>query len=98
MDFSSLHNYYERLVIEYIAEHLVARHPDRDDEFFQDVACYALTRLPARYIRHDIDMAFFLAPGERRAMLERVADVVDGAAAFIDARRLNSAGDWVSRR
>ncbi len=92
MDFSSLHNYYEHLVFEYICEHKVAEYPGRDDEFFQDVACYALTRLPARYIRHDIDMAFYLAPGERSAMLEKVADAVDGAAAFIDARRRKAAG------
>ena len=92
MDFSSLHNYYERLVFEYIREHKVAELPDRDDEFFQDVACYALTRLPARYIRHDIDMAFYLAPGERREMLERVAAAVDRATAFIEARKRASGG------
>ena len=87
MDFSSLHNYYEHLVFEYISKHKLEEFADRDDEFFQDVACYALTRLPARYIRHDIDMAYYLAPGERREMLARVADAVDGAAAFIDAHR-----------
>ena len=93
MDFTSLHNYYERLVFEYICERKVGEFPGRDDEFFQDVACYALTRLPARYIRHDIDMAFYLAPGERKAMLERVAEAVDGAADFIDDRRRRAAGD-----
>lgn len=87
MDFSSLHNYYEHLVFEYIGEHGFGRYPDRDDEFFLDVACYALTRLPARYIRHDIDMAYYLAPGERAAMLQAVATAVDGAAEFIDDRR-----------
>ncbi len=92
MDFSSLHNYYERLVFEYICEHKVDEYPERDDEFFQDVACYALTRLPARYIRHDIDMAFYLAPGERNAMLDKVAEAVDGAAAFIDDRRRKAVG------
>ncbi len=90
MNFSSLHNFYEHLVFEYICEELVGDYADCDEEFFQDVACYALTRLPARYIRHDIDMAFYLAPGERDEMMERVADEVKNAAGFIYAR-LNKA-------
>ncbi len=87
MNFSSLHNFYERLVFEYICETLVKRYQDCDEEFFQDVACYALTRLPARYIRHDIDMAFYLAPGERDSMLESIASAVDNAADFIYERQ-----------
>ncbi len=87
MNFSSLHNFYERLVFDYICEDLVGSYPDGDEEFFQDVACYALTRLPARYIRHDIDMAFYLAPGERDEMLERVAASVRDAAEFIYQRQ-----------
>ena len=87
MNFSSLHNFYERLVYEHICEDLVNRYPDCDNEFFQDVACYALTRLPARYFRHDIDMLFYLAEGERIEMLERVATEVDKAAEFIYQRQ-----------
>lgn len=91
MNFSSLHNFYERLVFEYICEDLVSDYPDYGEEFFQDVACYALTRLPARYIRHDIDMAFYLAPGERAEMLKSVAEAVDNAADFIGQRRKSGA-------
>ncbi len=87
MNFSSLHNFYERLVFEYICQQLVENYRDCDEEFFQDVACYALTRLPARYIRHDIDMAFYLAPGERSEMLGSVAESVDKAAELIYKRQ-----------
>ncbi len=87
MNFSSLHNFYERLVFEYICDDLVVRYTDCDEEFFQDAACYALTRLPARYIRHDIDMAFYLAPGERDEMMQNVRQAVDKAAEFIYQRR-----------
>ena len=90
MNFSSLHNFYERLVFEYICDTAVQKYKDCDEEFFQDVACYALTRLPARYIRHDIDMAFYLAPGERDEMLENVASAVDKAADFIYTRQFKS--------
>ena len=87
MNFSSLHNFYERLVFEYICDTLVQKYEACDEEFFQDVACYALTRLPARYIRHDIDMAFYLAPGERFDMQEKVAAAVNKAAEFIYSRQ-----------
>ena len=92
MNFASLHNFYERLVFDYICEELVRRYRGADEEFFLDTACYALTRLPARYIRHDIDMAFYLAPGERETMLENVRQAVDEAAEFIFERREASAG------
>ena len=87
MEFSSLHNFYERLVFDYICSRTTGQYPDCDEEFFLDVACYALTRLPARYIRHDIDMMFYLAPGERLDMEDRVARTVDRAADFIFQRQ-----------
>lgn len=87
MNYSSLYNFYERMVFEYISQELIANYPARDEEFFLDVACYSLTRLPSRYIRHEIDMAFYLAPGERTEMQNRVREAVTGAAEFIDKRQ-----------
>lgn len=85
--FSSVQNYYERLVFEFINEVLIEKYQDMDDEFFLDVACYSLTRLPSRYMRHEIDMAFYLAPGERTEMQNQVNDSTLAAAEFIHARR-----------
>ena len=87
LSFSDLQNYYERLVFEYINDTLIERYPDIDDEFFLDVACYALTRLPSRYMRHEIDMAYYLAPGERTELLKQVEEAVLSAAEFIHSRR-----------
>jgi len=56
MNFASLYNYYEHLVFDYIRQKLMQQYTDKDEEFFLDVACYSLTRLPSRYIRHEIDM------------------------------------------
>lgn len=86
MNFASLYNYYEHLVFNYITRELVPRFEDEDEEFFLDVACYALTRLPSRYIRHEIDMIYYLAPGEQDEMEKKVADTVDSAAEFISSR------------
>lgn len=85
--FSGLQNYYERLVFEFMNEALIEKYPDMDDEFFLDVACYALTRLPARYMRHEIDMAYYLAPGERTDMQAQVKEALLSAAEFIYGRR-----------
>jgi competence protein ComFB len=90
MNFASLYNYYEHLVFEYISRTLVDKYPQQDEEFFLDVACYSLTRLPSRYIRHQIDMVYYLAPGELEEMEKRVTKTVDSAAVFIDERSQQS--------
>ena len=68
MNFASVYNFYEHLVFEYIVERLRETYPDEDEEFFLDVACFALTKLPARYIRHEIDMAFYLEKEPREKL------------------------------
>ena len=87
LSFSDLQNYYERLVFEYINDTLVEKYSDVGEDFFLDVACYALTRLPSRYMRHEIDMAYYLAPGERTELLKQVEEAVLSAAEFIHSRR-----------
>lgn len=87
MNYSSVYNFYEHLVIDCISTELASRYSQQDEEFFLDVACYSLTRLPSRYIRHEIDMAYYLAPGERSEMAEKVKEVVINAAEFIHARQ-----------
>ena len=86
MNFASLYNYYEHLVFDYINYKLVQQYEDQDEEFFLDVACYSLTRLPSRYIRHEIDMIYYLAPGEQDEMEKRVVKTVEAAAEFINER------------
>ena len=86
MNFASLYNYYEHLVFDHISLHLVEQYPDQDEDFFLDVACYSLTRLPSRYIRHEIDMVYYLAPGEHEEMEKRVVKTLDSAAKFISDR------------
>ena len=86
MNFASIHNYYEHLVFDYINRSLVEQYPDREEDFFLDVACYALTRLPSRYIRHDIDMIYYLAAGEQEEMEKQVMQIVNSAAEFINGR------------
>jgi competence protein ComFB len=87
VNYSSVYNFYEHLVFDCISTELGSQYEKYDEEFFLDVACYALTRLPSRYIRHEIDMAYYLAPGERTEMAERVKEIVIKAADFIHSRQ-----------
>jgi len=75
MNFESIHNYYETLVAEYLMNTL-AKEEDVDQDFLEDVACLALNQLPARYVRHDVDMAFFLTARERERMQKRIIEAV----------------------
>jgi len=83
MDFTSIHNFYEHLVIDYIQAAVIPDHSDQSTDFFLDVACYALSKLPSRYMRHEIDMAFYLESAERAQMMDEVKKKVDEAVEYI---------------
>ncbi|MGS2718672.1 late competence development ComFB family protein [Eionea flava] len=81
---ANIHNYYERLVTESIT-----KTDDRaleDTDFLADVSCVALNHLPPRYIRHDVDMSFFMSPVEREETEEKVQTAVDYALIFVRQR------------
>ncbi|MGX5913571.1 late competence development ComFB family protein [Aliidiomarina sp. Khilg15.8] len=69
-----IHNYYERLVL----EHIEALELDRlhSNEFIADLCCLVLNKLPARYIRHEVDMEFYLSRKERQEMQTRVEEAI----------------------
>lgn len=84
MERSEIHNYYEHLVFEYIDLHVVPSKAEQPDDYFLDIACVALNKLPTRYVRHEIDMAFYLHRNERLNMIEDVKRAVDEAVEYID--------------
>lgn len=84
MDFTSIHNYYEHLVIDYIRTKVIPEIENKDEDFLLDVACYALTKLPARYMRHEIDMAFYLDSEERQTMAQEVEKTVKDALKYME--------------
>lgn len=63
-------NFYEPMVASTIARY-VEEHPKMDDfdhSFLEDAACIALNQLPARYVRHHVDLCFYLTSEEREQM------------------------------
>ncbi|RUO28952.1 competence protein ComFB [Aliidiomarina sedimenti] len=70
-----IHNYYEKLVVEHIdALELDKRH---DSSFLADLCCMVLNQLPSRYIRHEVDMEFYLSDQERQDMQNKVERAIE---------------------
>ena len=84
MERSQIHNYFEHLVFDYIDEHIIPKVQGKPDDYFLDIACVALNKLPTRYVRHEVDMAFFLHSEERNKMLESVEKAINEAKSYID--------------
>lgn len=83
MKFDTIHNYYEQLVVRHIMDKLVGGDNITDEDFLQDVACVALNYLPARYVRYDVDTAFYLSLAERSEMEKEVGAAVERALEFV---------------
>jgi hypothetical protein len=91
-NFDQVHNYYERLVFEEVA--LRAQEPEHSGytaDMLADVACLALNRLPPRYVRHDVDMLFYLTEQERQAIGHSLNEVLQFSFAFVKERMARSA-------
>lgn len=84
-NFEQVHNYFERLVFEEVARRSES-HPEFTADMLGDVACVALNRLPARYVRHDVDMMFYLTEHERHAIEQAMAEALTFAFAFVGER------------
>ena len=87
VDFTSVRNHNERTVCDAVLAG-AASYPGlaHDSELLADVACVALNRLQPRYIRHEVDFSFYLSEKERSDSERQVADAVDFAFGFVQAR------------
>lgn len=78
-----IHNYYEHLVLERITE--LSLHKTKHPDYLADLCCLALNQVPPRYIRYEVDMAFYLPQSERNQMEMNVTHAVDKAIRYLDA-------------
>ncbi len=80
-----IHNYYEKLLLDHLVE---LRLDDQyDTEYLADLCCIVLNQLPPKYIRYEVDMAFYLPQTERFEMVMKVREAVSKAKAFLDTQR-----------
>ena len=86
-EFSNVRNHQERAVFDAVQTQS-ERYPGLAgrDELMADVACVALNRLPPRYIRHEVDLAFYLSGRERLDNERQLHEAVDYAFGFVQAR------------
>ncbi len=76
-----IHNYYENLVVAHFTALKLEEHYDED--FIADLICVVLNQLPTRYIRHEVDMAFYMPASERFDMESKVKEAVSKALEFM---------------
>jgi len=76
---ADIRNFYEQLVLEELGKRRLG---EVSSDFLSDVTCLALNQLPAKYIRHSVDMAYYLSPSERAAMETRTREAVERAIAY----------------
>jgi hypothetical protein len=81
----SIQNYHEHFVLSKVSA-LAPAYPALDTDLLADVACVALNRLPPRYIRHPVDLAFYMTDKERVDNERAIEDAVRGAFEFVQAR------------
>jgi len=80
-----IHNYYEKLVVQHFAALKLEEKYDTD--FVADLTCVVLNQLPTRYIRHEVDMAFYLPASERFEMESKVKVAINKAIEFMKIHR-----------
>ncbi|MBS1213881.1 MAG: hypothetical protein H6R26_2498 [Proteobacteria bacterium] len=86
-EFLSVHNHREQAVFRAVVD-AAERFPilANDRGLLADVACVALNRIQPRYIRHDVDYAFYLTDSERAEEDRTIAEAVDFAFRFVHSR------------
>ncbi len=91
-----IRNYYEQLVVDHIYAQGI--HLRYGKEFIADLCCLVLNKLPPRYIRYEVDMAFFLSQQERADMNARVKETVQSVLTYLEQRQKEDPNEEERRR
>lgn len=85
-----IHNYYEHLVLDKLAT--LGLNETKSDDYLADLSCLVLNQLPPRYIRYEVDMAFYLPVSERQQMEMNVVKAIRSATEYLDAHPKQTTG------
>ena len=83
MNFDGIYNYYEQLVYDEIRKTTTKQAANYSEDDAEDIACLALNHLPARYVRHSVDIAYYLDDAEKAQMEKAVSESVAKAIARV---------------
>ncbi|HDZ8832375.1 TPA: late competence development ComFB family protein [Aeromonas dhakensis] len=67
---TDIHNFYEHLVLKEIEKQGLSQTLNANQ--MADLCCLTLNQLPSHYIRHDVDMIYFLTDAKRNEMEKNV--------------------------
>jgi len=91
MNFSTVHNYYERLVFDQLNRITLNSTLTLSESELTDIACIALKTLPPRYVRYDVDTSFFLTSEDRTKLNQSMIDAVNDGIRYIADHRDHAA-------
>lgn len=83
MGFETIYNYYEKLVSSALQDQLGGMERAPDQDVIDDITCVALNQLPARYVRHTVDLVFYMSADERAHISRAVHEAVRMAIQFV---------------
>lgn len=86
--FEGVSNFYEQQVYDHVVKMLANEFAD-EPKFLADVACVALNSLPPKYIRHHVDMVFYMTSDERAHMENSITQAISDAIDFVRSHRRN---------
>ncbi|WP_018984570.1 late competence development ComFB family protein [Salinimonas chungwhensis] len=87
---SDIHNYYEHLIVERISA--LGLDKTKSTDYLADLCCLALNEVPPRYIRFEVDMAFYLPQSERQQMEMNVDYALKKSREFLDKENSREVG------
>jgi hypothetical protein len=85
---SDIHNYYEKIVTDKLKA--AGIEDSHDSDFLADLCCLVLNQLPPKYIRYEVDMAFYLPQPERMQMEMNVENAIKSALRFLKENDKNT--------
>lgn len=80
--YDDITNYYEDLVIQHFTQ--LGIDEKYDDDYVADLTCIVLNQLPTRYIRHQVDMVFYLPDSELIEMKTKVKSATKKSLEFME--------------
>lgn len=83
MILDNIFNHYEKLVFDELMRVQASGESDFEESMLEDVVCVALNNLPARYVRHSVDIAFYLTAREREKIDTMVRQAVKEAIVLV---------------
>jgi predicted Zn-dependent protease with MMP-like domain len=83
MSFEAVHNYYEKLVQEHLNTLIEDPGNQLSEDEIDDIACIALNTLPPRYIKHNVDVLFYVSEKEHSEMTKEVIIAIKKAIQFV---------------